>query len=259
MRKTIFRYVTMLALLVITLLGPSLHTLAAGNYTNADTGYQALIEDTADLLSRGHEEALLETMKGITTYGNVAFKSVNTNNSTTAALAESYYRSVFGKDSGTVFLIDMDNRMIYIFSDGKVYRTITKAYANTITDNVYRYASKEEYFNCANEAFLQMQKLLDGGRIMQPMKYISNALLALLLAFLGVFGWICIYSRQKQPTDNELLKRIHRQFSTGNASATFTHETKIYSPPSSDSGGGSSSGGGGGGGGSSGGGGGHSF
>lgn len=258
MRKKILRFVVMPILLAVLLFCPSLQTLAANSYTNADTGYRALIEDHADLLSRGHEDDLLETMKGITAYGNVAFKSVDTNNSTTAALAESYYRSVFGKDSGTVFLIDMDNRMIYIFSDGKVYRTITKAYANTITDNVYRYASQGDYYTCANEAFLQMQKLLDGGRIMQPMKYINNALLALLLAFLVVFGYICIYSRHKQPTDTELLKRIHKQFSAGNASATFTHETKIYSPPSSDSGGGGSSGGGGGGG-SSGGGGGHSF
>ena len=128
-------------------------------YQNPEKGYEVLIEDDADLLNAEEITTLAETMKPITQYGNVAFKSVSYNTWDTDDFAENFYKSTFGNDSGTVFVIDMDNRNIYIYSKGAVYRLITKSYANTITDNVYRYASKKEYFNCANEAFLFAGKL----------------------------------------------------------------------------------------------------
>lgn len=81
-------------------------------------------------------------------------------------------------------MIDMDNRNIWIHSNGAIYRTITKSYADTITDNVYTYASAQDYYGCASEAYTQMATLLAGRRIAQPMKYISNALLALIIALL---------------------------------------------------------------------------
>lgn len=229
-------------------------------YQNAETGYRVLIEDDAALLSHEEIAALAETMEPITEYGNVAFKSVSSNSMDTASFAKTFYKNNFGTDSGTVFVIDMDNRNIWIFSDGAVYRTISKSYANTITDNVYRYASDARYFDCVNEAFAQINTLLEGGRVMQPMKYISNALLAVIIALLLNFAWICYFSRLKSPTSKEVLRSLESHFTHGEPTAVFTHETKIYDPVSDSSSSGSSGGGGGGGGSSSsGGGGGHSF
>ena len=165
---------------------------------------------------------------------------------------------MFGTDSGTLFVIDMDQRNIWIHSDGAVYEVITTAYANTITDNVYRYASKGDYYGCASEAFRQIHELLRGRRIAQPMKYISNALLALILALLVNYGLVIGFTRLRKPKKEEILASIHRRFDYRNLHAVYTHQTKIYDPVSGgSSGGGSSSGGGGGS--SSGGGGGHSF
>lgn len=230
-------------------------------YQNPEKGYEVLIEDDANLLTVEEIMTLAETMKPITQYGNVAFKSVSYNTQDTDDFAKKFYERTFGNHSGTVFVIDMDNRNIYIYSKGAVYRIITKSYANTITDNVYRYASKKEYFNCANEAFLQIVKLLEGGHILQPMKYISNALLAVILALLFNFTWICYFSRLKSPTSGEIMKSMKSHFTHTAPSAVMTHQTKVYDPPSS--GGGSDSGGYSGGSsgssGSSGGGGGHSF
>lgn len=228
-------------------------------YENAETGYQVVIEDDAALLSREEITALAETMKPITEYGNVAFKSVSDNSLDTSSFAKYFYKNYFGTDSGTVFVIDMDNRNIWIFSDGTVYRTITKSYANTITDNVYRYASDARYFDCANDAFGQIHTLLEGGKVMQPMKYISNALLAVIIALLLNFAWICYFSRLKSPTSKEIMRSLESHFTHGDPTAVFTHETKVYDPVSDSSSSGSSGGGGGGGSSSSGGGGGHSF
>lgn len=234
-------------------------------FTNPDTGYEAVVEDDAELLTQEQRQWLLEEMEDITAYGNAAFKSIDRNASDTEDYAGSFYRSLFGTESGVLFLIDMDNRNIWIHSDGAVYRTVTAAYAETVTDNVYRYASREEYYECASEAYREIYALLEGERIAQPMKYISNALLAMILALLLNFGLVVYFTRLRKPGTNEILNHMERKFTYTRPNAVYTHQTKLYSPVSSDSGGGSSGGGGGGGGGgsssggSSGGGGGHSF
>ncbi len=227
---------------------------------NSDTGCRIVVEDEAELLTEEERLELLEEMKKITAYGNAAFLTVDRNDGSTEELARSYYRKQFGTDSGTVFLIDMDNRNIWIHSDGGIYQVITAAYANTITDNVYRYASREDYYGCAREAFRQIQALLEGQKIAQPMKYISNALLALILALLGNFGLIIFFTRLRKPREDAILADIHRKLHYSGIVGTYTHQTQIYDPVSRGSGGGRSGGGGGGGGGGrSGGGGGHSF
>ena len=91
------------------------------------------------------------------------------------------------------------------------------------------------------------------------MKYISNALLALLLSALLNYFLVSFLSRSRKCSDEELLSAGQASFVFRNAAAKKTTTTKVYNPSSSGSGGGSSGGGGGGGGGSSGGGGGHSF
>lgn len=257
-----FRIFAVLAFTMGMLFTTDFHCHAQTFYTNPDTNYRTVIEDDAGLLSDEEITRLAAVMEGITEYGNVAFKTISSNSTGTKSYAESFYKEKFGTASGTLFLIDMDNRQIWIQSDGAVYKVITKSYANTITDNVYREASKGDYFACANEAFTQIQTLLRGRHIMQPMKYISNALLAMILALLINFCYICIFSRLKKPKEEEIMKKIHKQFHATPPTATYTHQTKTYSPVSSgsDSGGSSSSSGSGGGGGSSsGGGGGHSF
>ena len=229
-------------------------------YTNDETGYRVVIEDDAGLLTDDEKSRLAETTKDITPYGDVAFKSIDYNSYSTETYIERYYNSVFGTGSGTVFLIDMDNRNIWIYSDGSIYSTITTAYANVITDNVYTYASDRDYFSCANKAFIQEAALLQGRRISQPMKYISNALLAIAIAILINYFIVRQTSRVRKASDNEIVNGVFANNAFNNVSVNFIRQTRTYSPRSSSSSG-SSGGhsGGGGGGGHSGGGGGHSF
>lgn len=224
-------------------------------YQNSETGYRVIVEDDAELLTDAERTELIGKMQEITAYGNVAFKSVLENSSSSEAFADYYYYANFGTDSGTLFLIDMDNRNIWIFSDGAVYEVVTTAYAETVTDNVYRLASDEAYYECAAKAFEQITALLKGQKIAQPMKYISNALLALSIGLLLNFG-LAIYLTKAWHTENEeLLSTVNRKFSYTRPTIEYLSQTKKYSPRS-HGGGGS---GGGGGGGSSGGGGGHGF
>lgn len=226
--------------------------------------YRVVLEDDAQLLDEEERQELAAAMEDITAYGNAAFKTIDSNDGSTESYARRYYMEQFGTDSGTLFLIDMDNRNIWIHSDGAVYKVITTSYANTITDNVYRYASYGDYYDCAAKAFEQIYALLEGHRIAQPMKYISNLLLAVILALLLNYGLVSFNARLRKPGRKELLGNAGNHFSYTKPEAFFTRESRTYNPVSSGGGSSGSRGGGGGSGGGSrggrsGGGGGHRF
>lgn len=230
-------------------------------YINPDTHYRLFIDDGASLLSTEEIAKLKEDMKPLTEYGHIAFISISDNPyGTTDYYADQIYHSNFSTESGSIFLIDMDLRNIYIFSDGSNYNIINNSKAYSITDNVYKYASNEEYYECAHFAYKDMLTLLQGKKIAEPMRYTSNVFLALTVSFLLSFAFVMFKSKHKKAKNKDVLKNCDIYFKLGKVSATKTGSHREYSPVSdSSSGGSSSSGGGGGGGGSSGGGGGHSF
>ena len=233
----------------------------AADYQNSDTSYQVVIEDQANLFSEKEKTQLKKEMQEITVYGNAALVTIIQNPyASTEQFIRNYYMEQFQGESGIVFLIDMDYRKIWIHCNGRIYRTITSSYADIITDNVYSYASKQEYYQCASKAFSQAVTLLRGEKIAQPMKYISNTFLALVLAFLINYFIVMMYSKSKKPSRTEGLMGIPMQYKMNYPRSQLVRETKRYSPIRSSGGGsGRSSGGGGGGSSSGGGGGGHSF
>lgn len=226
-------------------------------YENENTGYVALIEDDANLIKEKKRESLLLKMKSLTQYGNIIFKSITSNNmGSTKKYASQYYHSKFGKESGTIFLIDMQERYIWIFSDGENYTMIRTSGANAIADNVYKFASEGDYYTCAFESYNQMEKLLEDGQIYAPMKYINNMLLALTISLFINLILVVEISKIKKIKNKDLLSNIQHFLKINEINFIKTHLTKTYSPTSSgsSSGGSSYSGGG-----SSGGGGGHRF
>ncbi len=227
---------------------------------NENTGYIAGILDVADLLNETEEENLLASMAAMTEWGNAIFCTTSEDTGMDPQyFAAEVYEDIFGPgESGSIFFIDMYQRRLEIHSDGEVYATINEDYAQSITDNIYRMASAGDYYSCATEAFNQMVTLLAGGKIRQPMKHISNYLIALALALL-----ICyFYMKGGSKTDDKKAQtETHPVYKGGLSNITVTPGklTKRIIETSSRSGGGGFSGGGGGGGGHSGGGGGHGF
>ena len=266
-RRNSFKRVLISLIVVFFICILPLHTtLGAENYasftpvvTNDTTGYDIYLDDWAELLSEAEEQQLLEAMKPIAQYGNVAFASITENPYYSSKdYAEQYYYDHFSSnESGILFLIDMDERYLQIYSHEDIYDTITTAYANTITDNVYTYASDGDYYACANKAFEQILTLLEGRPIAQPMKYISNALLAIVIALLLNYFLVMLLSRSRKASTKQLMDGIYTKVEINNPTTKFVHQTRTYSPRSSSSSGGS--GGRSGGGGSHGGGGGHRF
>ncbi len=185
-------------------------------YTNPSTGYRAVIDDKAEIISEDDEffDQMTEKMQEITNYGNVSLATVSSGSfESTRDYARSILREEFGKDSSTVFLVDMVHRQIFVFSDGKILKTISQARGYIITDNIYKYATGAQYTECAFRAFEQEVKLLEGGRIAQPMKYISCLLFALLFAGIIVYEYARTCASVTAVTTDELLK--HTKYDLG--------------------------------------------
>ena len=146
--------------------------------------HKVIVKDYANVLTESQEEQLMETMQETARYCNVLCEISEFPFTSSAYQAESSYKRELGTRDGVMFLIDLYNRQIYIYSYGEPYKIITKTNAYTITDNVYEYASEEKYFECANKAFRQINTLLAGEEISRPMKHISNILLAIIFSIL---------------------------------------------------------------------------
>ena len=133
-------------------------------YQNPETGYEVYITDGEDLLTDEQEQQLLQDMIPVTEYGNCAFETAWVSGTDSYSYVKSNYTEYF-RESGTLFLIDMGNRQIKLYSSKDVEKTVTPSYADSITDNIYTYASRGDYYTCAQKAFAQEYTLLRGGRI----------------------------------------------------------------------------------------------
>ncbi len=217
-------------------------------YSNPQTGYTVYIEDSQDLLTSDEESSLVEVMMPLTEYGHAGFVSCSSEGMTTKSYAAGKYSSVFGSASGTMLVIDMGNRELYIKNNGQISKVITNAYSNTISDNIFQYAARGDYYSCASSCFSQLLTLLEGGRIAQPMRYITAALLALILGLTINFLLLLLVTRPKKADSQDIIDAAKVDFILRNPGTQLDHSTRTYSPRSSgSSGGGSRSGGGGGG------------
>lgn len=223
-------------------------------YENDSSGYQIMIDDMADLLSQDEEEALIPYMAKSLDGGFIMLVTTDYNEYGNAEkYAGNYYRTRIPEESGILFLIDMDTRELLFYSEGAYHRELGGSVMDIIGDNVYKYATNGDYFGCAKEAFIEIADVLEGKRISAPMKYVSNACLAILLALIINYFFARRISKAAKPSDAAIVNAVYNEFSFTNPNVRFLHESRKYSPRSSGSGGG---GGGGGGGHSSGG---HSF
>ena len=239
-------------------------------FAEEESTYRVVIDDEADLLTGAEEAELTAVMEKVLPYGNAAFVSVNQNSTTTERLAEQKFLEFFGDTSGALLIIDMDNRYIQLIADGAVYKTVNRTRCNEITDNIYRYASQKDYYTCASKAFEQVVRLLEGGKVAAPFRYVTNAFLAVCLALIGNFAVMSLQRRKKVAPENALNVKVAVNTASSAVKTAIVagvvlkmlsqRKTKhVESSGGGRSGGGFSGGGGHSGGGFSGGGGGHRF
>ena len=216
--------------------------LSSSVYQNSDTGYTAYIDDEEDLLSSSEEENLLKKLVPLTQYGNVAFLSGRGEYSAAATIRD-FYNEVFYGKSGLIFFIDMENREIRIQSGGAFYRTISSDVANSITDNVYVFASNGDYYRTAAVAFSQVKAKMEGRFVATPMRWISNFFLAIFLGLLFNFTMLLMTWKQNRSGSKAVLGALRPNMILDNREVIMTNQTKVRLSSSSSRRGGRSGGG----------------
>ena len=178
---------------------------------------------------------------------SVAVVTTNDNlNYSTENYAYRMLMDIFQGENGVVFLIDMQNRELYLYTSDS-NRTLTSAKCKTITDNVYRYARKGDYAACTVKALQQVDSVMTGIGIPQPMKHISNLLLSIVGALILVFLWANYVTKIKSPQKvYQIDKDAKKTVNVTNIQARLL-SSKVYSDISKVGGRGFSGRGGGGG------------
>ncbi len=257
------RLIAAIVLFVLAVIIPFRGVNASSGEEQSSADWRVYIADGADLLTDSEEEELFGIMKPGTAYGNMVFvtitDAVGYNSSDYIEMLYQTTDVLKGTDA-VIYIIDMDNRLLWISGYGSLKKIITPDYGNLITDNIYTYASDGDYRRCATEGYRQIIAKLEGERIAGPLRTAGNFSIALILAAVLTFLFAYITSTSRKASDSDILDNIERRINMTNPNVVHTTTKKIYDPPSSSSG---SGGGGfrssGGGGGFHGGGGGHGF
>ena len=230
-------------LLILLLLVPVL--AAAETRTNETTGFIAVLDDSGSLLDTAEYDGVWEAMMPVTEYCNVGFYTCSGSDKTYVMDKAKAWANANFKGTCTLFIIDMATRQLAVWSSTDVQKTLTQSKGYTITDNVYKYASRGDYAGCAESAFNQMYKVLKGVNVKGPMRVISNALLALLAAIL--LAYLFISARMEQEVKVSMPDIITTTAVGAGAVIAAKKLTRKVKHSSSSGGGGFHGGGGGGG------------
>ena len=259
MRKAFSVPVLCAAVLMLITLLCSLPVFAAVNSrdtdlyssTNEETGYVAVIVDSASLLSEEEETDLAEYLEPVTKYCSAIFLTSSASHSSSMHEYAKEMLEKIGRAAGLtdgynalIFVVDMSERQLLIYAGETTAKVITTAVSNSITDNTYTYASRGDYFGVARETFIQLLRVLEGQGIAQPMLYITSALLALFIGFGISLILVRSKTRRKVASDKVLMGALETNLFDPAVTARLISERTVVHVESS--GGGFSGGGGGG-------------
>ena len=166
---------TLFLLVTVLVLSSSSNVYAtetATNYnlsgTNKSTGYEYILEDSANFIDDAIKGRLISQMKKTTEYCNIAVVTTTSHPyGSTESYAVNTFEGYFGTGAnGVIFVIDRDLDEIYLACEGSTQRTIPNSKCNSICDNTYIYATSShdyDYFTCCTETIDQVNTVLAGG------------------------------------------------------------------------------------------------
>lgn len=213
-------------------------------YVNADEK----IYDFADLFTDSEEENLYNNVLQFINKNNIDMVIVtineNTKNSSMAYADDFYDYNDFGignENDGILFLIDMDNRKMWISTTGKAIE-IYDSHIDSILDDCYSYISNEKYYDCANTFISSSQSTYNQDIYMG---WIIGFTIAIIVSLLIPTIFCCIKKAKHKAiklasnADSYLDKS---SIVITNSKDTFvrTHTSRIARASSSSSGSGSS-------------------
>jgi len=208
-RNKCFSLITCALLIAAVLLCAVLPAGAAekAQYVNPDTNFKILIIDDDKLLTDAEKQQLAAYMKPVTAYGNVAFWTTQEYASDEIDQARLKRKELFGYESAAIFVINMHIRKLTIQSYGKINDALSDSLARSITNNVSHYATAQDYYECARNAYLQMYDVVEGRTISEPMKITSYVVIACMLGL--IIALAAAFSKRSNPLLQEVDPSAH--------------------------------------------------
>lgn len=190
----------------------------------------------------------------------------NAEGKTAMEYADDFYDYNGFPEDGVLFLIDMDNREIWISKKGEAIRYFTDARINYALDNSYVFMSEEDYYGAAN-IFVDSTNYILGqgipsdqynydtetGEISKYVEPKSISLMDVLISFgvaaaVGIIVCLCVMgkyqlklSQYNYPMRDRCRLNLTRQEDIFINEHTTAHKIQTSSSNSSSSGGGGSS------------------
>lgn len=143
--------------------GEDAYQMAEGTESYAD------VYDMADLFTDEEEKQLSEQAQVLSDTMKMEAVIVTTeeNSDSAQVFADGFYmEGGFGTgsdQSGILFLIDMDNRELYISTNGQMIRYMTDSRINDVLDDVYNYAADADYYGAAAAFLTDTEKCYSNG------------------------------------------------------------------------------------------------
>lgn len=131
---------------------------------------EAQIFDNAGLLTGEQIQMLEEKTDALRQQYNMNFIVLTTDNAqgmSAEDYADDFYRDYGfyedGKNGGAVFLVDMENRKIYISTAEDMIRFLTNKRVEDILNKPSEYIKEQDYYNCINSMIDGTQSYLEKG------------------------------------------------------------------------------------------------
>ena len=127
--------------------------LSAPIDAKANSYNEEAVFDYADLLTMEEEENLRAYAKRYEKYGlSVVYVTIDDAlGKSSMVYADEFYDDNHFRQDGVLFMIDMDNREVYICTTGKCIDILTDEKLDRILDENYTYAGDGEYYQCLKE------------------------------------------------------------------------------------------------------------
>lgn len=152
--------------------------------------FNEYVYDYAELLSEDEEEQLRERAKQIaeSDFAMTFLTITDAGGKTSEAYADYFYDTYVGQPDGVLFLIDMDNREVYISTEGLCADWLQEE-VDSILNEASGYAGSEAYYDCFDVASERVAAEIDVS--FDPLEDIPIYIL-IVFGLAGIFTLVVI-------------------------------------------------------------------
>ena len=157
---------SLFAPLALSALGASALSVSSGTSSGTTSGAAAEVEDLADLMSWNEESTITQALQTLADKYDYDFIVVTTDDAeglSAMRYAEQCSLKYGSRDDGVVYLIDMDNRELYVATYGQMEYVLTDSRIESLLDAGYSYLTNGAYARCFDAMVRRTDEYLRAG------------------------------------------------------------------------------------------------